>query len=123
MHRQAEIFVRYVLAASLMLALVLSPNAWSLSHNPDADAQVQADIAAHGHSHEDPADMGADMGADLSRIFHGHAHDVTDHDHNTAALVPRSAASMPLADRSRWALAPVRLKPGHAAGLERPPRG
>lgn len=123
MRRQAENFLRYMLAASLMLALVLSPNAWTASHKPDAAAaaaaQYQADIAAHGHSHADPVDLAAY----LSQIFHGHAHDVADHDHNTAFLPPRAAVGMPLPDRSRRALASARLKQGHAAGLERPPRG
>ncbi len=123
MRRQAEIFLRYMLAASLMLALVLSPNAWTASHKPDAAAaaaaQYQADIAAHGHSHADPVDLAAY----LSHIFHGHAHDVADHDHNTAFLPPRAATVSPRPDGARRALASTCMKQGHAFDLERPPRG
>ncbi|MCF6234658.1 MAG: hypothetical protein L3J36_16400 [Rhodobacteraceae bacterium] len=114
MHRQAEIFVRRMLAMALMLGLVLSLNGWSSSHSPEA-LVVAAQNQVGGHPHK--------AAVDLSYAFHGHAHEVADHEHHTAFLPPRTAQGHPLPDRSRRMLALARLKPGHAFALERPPRG
>tara|TARA_R110000868_G_scaffold189300_1_gene432200 strand:- start:4798 stop:5163 length:366 start_codon:yes stop_codon:yes gene_type:complete len=121
MARRLKITIHLVLTVSLTLALVLSSNLHSASHDPVAIAAIAAqhvaETGAHGHSHEETDSESP------SHAFHGHAHDAADHDHNVAFLPPRDASNRLILDSSQWLLALTRTWQGPAFDLDRPPRG
>lgn len=103
-----NIMIRSALAVMLVIALFMSPNAQSLSHDPIALA-----VAEHGHLHDD-----------LGAIPHAlHGHDVMDHDHTVAFLPPRETPKTTDTKDAPWRMAAVRLGQAAAFDLDRPPRG
>ncbi len=116
--------INAALACSLILALLLSANARTFSHEPVVMAVVAAlhdeETAGHDHSHAEPAHAETDG---LSHIFYGHVHDAADHDHNPAFLTPHKASGRVPAASARPLIADTRQWQGPAFGLDRPPRG
>jgi hypothetical protein len=119
MARFTKITIHYALMVSLTLSFVLSSSSHSLSHDPlvlaAISAQHEAEKVEHGHSHEEPISP--------VHIFHGHVHDVADHDHNGAFLFPPKASNRPTVSNSRWLIAATYTWRGPAFDLDRPPRG
>jgi hypothetical protein len=76
--------------------------------------EYHVEFEGHGHGHGEVSD--------LIQIYHGHPHDATDHDHNTAFLAPRSASDIPITDRTNWALDGDAMSDRRSAELDRPPR-
>ena len=118
MKRQVTVYLRVVLAISLAVGMFLSSNSRMISHDI-ADlvmivAEHYAEIEEHGHTHEDIVDV--------MHAYHGHAHDVADHDHNTAFLPPRAASGILGPPRTNWALAITALPDRREFDLDRPPR-
>lgn len=118
MGRQITCYLRFALATVLAVAITLSFSARLASHNPTdlslLAATQQIEIEEHGHSHDEIVSV--------IDAFHGHAHDVADHDHTVAFLLPDapSAGMRPVgANRN---LANVALPDRRQAGLDRPPR-
>lgn len=87
-------FTRYMkelLAVVLAVGIILSANSRSITHDTTELAKIvaeyHAEIEEHGHAHEDIAD--------LIHAFHGHHHEINDHDHNIAFLLPRESITTP----------------------------
>tara|TARA_R110002110_G_scaffold257206_1_gene473129 strand:- start:1935 stop:2309 length:375 start_codon:yes stop_codon:yes gene_type:complete len=112
------------LACSLILALLLSANARTFSHEPVFMAVVVAlheeETAGHDQSHAEVAHAETD---DLNHIFYGHVHDAADHDHNPAFLTPHNASGRAPADSARLLMADTRQWHGPTFDWDRPPRG
>lgn len=119
MKQQIGTLFRLMLTVTLAAGMLLSSNTRITSHDLPAQAQIvtdhQDDIAKHGHAHEDIVDM--------SLAYHGHGHDVADHDHNVAFLPTRIGSDMITSDRSAWVLVSNALPGRSAFDLHRPPRG
>jgi hypothetical protein len=111
-------YLRIMLTIALAVGMLLSSNSRMVSHDIIELAKIVADpsaeIADHGHAHEDIVDV---MDA-----YHGHAHDVADHDHNVAFLPPRPSSGIVLSTRTNWALANASMPDRRDSGLDRPPR-
>jgi hypothetical protein len=118
MYRRARDMFRFALTCALALVLMLSTNANSLSYDPVALGEViakhQAEIADHGHSHDDIEDV--------VHAFQSHHHEFADHDHGAAYLPPRARSEFVTPDKSNWALARTRLTDPRGFELDRPPR-
>ncbi|MDO9641164.1 MAG: hypothetical protein Q7J44_21770 [Pseudotabrizicola sp.] len=119
MKQQIGTLVRLMLTVTLAVAMLLSSNARIASHDLPELAQIVADhqtkIADHGHTHEEIVDV--------VHAYHGHGHDVTDHDHNTAFLLTRMASGVMQPNRSNWLVANNALPGRSVFDLDRPPRG
>ena len=112
-----------VLAFATAFGSLLPHASHSPSHDPVAlaaieaerHAQLEAEIAEHGHSHDD--------GEDHERVAgHSHGHNPADHSHETPTTPP-AAVPDGLAVASAWV--PTRPETVHLATtyrLERPPR-
>jgi hypothetical protein len=103
-----------MLCASLNAALAHLPN--RLAHAElDRHAQLQMEIAEHGHSHDDGWDEERHPG-------HHHGHDAADHSHD----VPNVPAGVVIPGRMAlrdWRDGPPRnINPDPAFRLKRPPR-
>jgi hypothetical protein len=111
-------YLRIVLTIALAVGMISSSNSRMVSHDITELAKIVTEhhdeIADHGHAHEDIVDV---MDA-----YHGHAHDVADHDHNTAFLSPRTSSGMIPPTRSGWALASYLMPDRKDFDLDRPPR-
>ncbi len=107
-----------VLTIALAVGMILSSNSRMAAHDVTELAQSAVDhgdeIEEHGHAHEDIVNV---MDA-----YHGHAHDVADHDHNTAFLQPRTSSGVELPTRTNWALASYAMPDRSGFDLDRPPR-
>ena len=118
MIRQATAFLRYALTIALALGMLLSSYARMTSHDVSNLAQIiaeqHAEIEDHGHAHGEISDV--------MQAYHGHAHDVTDHDHNIAFLPPRLESGVQMPTRTNWTLANYALPDRRSVELDRPPR-
>ena len=118
MKRQAISFLRTAITVALAVGVMLSSNAQSQSHEFAKIAAImaehQAEVENHGHAHEDIVD--------ILHVFQGHAHEMADHDHNTAFLPPRRSTGMIVLERASWSLAEIAFSDVRAYDLDRPPR-
>ena len=106
-----------VLAALVCLSLVIWSLAPSASHVPsvfEVVAEHTDMIADHGHSHG--------FEEDLVWALHGHSHDVADHDHSQAMLVPGAGAHPRVAWRDTARARASWEGPHRVYLIERPPR-
>lgn len=118
MKRKITGYLRGILAVALVVGIVLSANARSVTHDLGALAKIvadhQAEIEEHGHAHEDIVD--------LIHAYQGHSHEIADHDHNIAFLPTRDVIAAPLPTSTSWALAQYGMPDRRDHGLDRPPR-
>ncbi len=118
MARRITGYMRGLLAIVLAVGIVLSANSRSVTHDITELAKIvaehQAEVEAHGHAHEDIAD--------LIHAFHGHHHEINDHDHNIAFLPPRAPITTPLLTGTGLARADFGKPDLIEYGLDRPPR-
>ncbi len=102
---------------ALAVGMILSANSRSITHDFTELAKIvsehHAEIEEHGHAHEDIVD--------LMHAYHGHSHEVADHDHNLAFLPPRDVMSTPMPTSTGWAIAHDGLPDHRHYSLDRPP--
>lgn len=122
--RLLERVFRIVTVLAVALAVLSAPAGRSASHDPlalaaaeaERHAELAAEIAAHGHSHDD-----GDI--DEQSPGHAHGHDSADHLHDKAGAPPAFHAQASPATRNVTLMgvaAFVRETP--TSGLKRPPR-
>ncbi|MBZ8119853.1 hypothetical protein KUD11_14525 [Roseovarius sp. LXJ103] len=118
MKRQVNSVLRYAMIIALAVGIMLSPYAQSELHEfaeiAELLAEHQAEIEDHGHSHDDIVD--------ILHIFQGHAHEMADHDHNTAYLSPKRGLGFIAASSANWSLTETAASDRSAYDLDRPPR-
>ncbi|MBV1864697.1 MAG: hypothetical protein KUG74_09695 [Rhodobacteraceae bacterium] len=118
MIRQATVFLRYALTIALALGVLLSSYARITSHDVANLAQLStehhAEIKDHGRAHGEISDV--------MQAYHGHAHDVADHDHSIGFLPSRNVSGVRMPTRTNWALANDVLPDRKSVELDRPPR-
>ena len=118
MTRKIAAYFKGILVAALAVGIVLSANARSVTHDLTALAEIvaehQAEIEEHGHAHEDIVD--------LMHAYHGHGHEIADHDHNIAFLPHREAVAELLPTSASWKLAHNGMPDRRDHELDRPPR-
>ena len=118
MKRQVNSVLRFALTIALAVGIMLSSNAQSelqeFAEVAELLAEHQAEIDDHGHSHDDIVD--------ILHIFQGHAHEMADHDHNTAFLPPRRSAGIIAPSSANWSLTEIAASDRSAYDLDRPPR-
>jgi hypothetical protein len=111
-------YLRIVLTIVLAVGMILSSNSRMAAHDVTELTQIvighSAEIEEHGHAHEDIVIV---MDA-----YHGHAHDVVDHDHNVALMPSRPSSGIELPTRTIWALANAAMPDRKDSSLDRPPR-
>jgi hypothetical protein len=111
-------FLRAMMTIALAVGLLLSANSRSVTHDFTELAKVlaehHAEIEEHGHAHEDIVD--------LMHAYHGHSHEVTDHDHNIAFLPPREPSGSVMPTSTSWAMTSNAMADRTDYGLDRPPR-
>lgn len=109
--------MRQGLLALSCLALLVWTVAPTASHVPTVLETMQehaAMVADHGHSHG--------LEEDLIWAMHGHNHDVADHDHSQAVLMPARFALCDSETSAEWrGLSKANWSPP-LFRLERPPR-
>lgn len=119
MKRQIATFFQYTLTFALALGIVLSANARIVSHNPTDLAQIaaqeQTSIEDHGHDHDDLVDV--------ADAYHGHPHDMVDHDHSVAVLPQRREANYFTTGNTVWIKIASDLPDHKPIDFDRPPRG
>jgi hypothetical protein len=112
-----------MMAMAIMAALILAPLPIASAHDPVAlaaaemtrYAALQAEIAEHGHAHDDGEGQEQSSG-------HMHGHDPADHSHQTVYITGTASheSKLPAQD---W---PSSLSsvddPGTAFGIDRPPK-
>ncbi len=107
-----------VLAFALAVGMVVSSNSRLVSHDVTELAQIIAEhddeIASHDHAQDEIADV--------RHAYHGHVHDVADHDHTVSFLPPHEAAGFLEPKRANWALARYAMLDRRDFDLDRPPR-
>lgn len=103
---------------ALAVGVMLSSHAQSELHEfaeiAELLAEHQAEIEDHGHSHDDMVD--------ILHIFQGHAHEMADHDHNTAYLSPKRGLGFIAPSSTNWSLTETTVSDRSAYDLDRPPR-
>ncbi len=111
-------YLRGVLTIALVVGMILSANSRSVTHDFTELAKIvaehEAEIEEHGHAHEDIID--------LMHAYHGHSHEIADHDHNIAFLPPRECAGSIMPTSTSWAMANNLMSDRRDYGLDRPPR-
>ena len=117
-HRRTWQAARSLIALTTAFALMVAPLVVILTHGPAAQAtaaaSITAEIAAHGHTHDD-------AGRDSHDGPFG-GHNPADHDHQLQALIcPPANTLAPLPDKSKCALSDV-LRNIMPQGPLRPPR-
>ena len=107
-----------MLTIALAVGMMLSANSRSVTHDftelVKIVAEHHAEIEEHGHSHEDIVDV--------MHAYHGHSHEIADHDHNIAFLPPREASGALLPTSTNWAVSDSAMPDRRDYGLDRPPR-
>lgn len=110
-------WTRRVFVSLMALSLLVWSLAPSFSHQTDfllTEARAEAVHDDHGHSHGDSVDR--------YWSWHGHSHDVADHDHSSAILI-RNGSALPVTEyRLAGVLDPFVDPPNPVYRLERPPR-
>jgi hypothetical protein len=117
---------RAVLSLAVALAMAFGSLLPHASHSPphdpkafsaaeaDRHAQLEAEIAEHGHSHDD--------GEEHERTAdYPHGHNPADHSHETPTTPPGSAPFLPAMTRSWMPMPPHAADLGASYRLERPP--
>ena len=108
---------RHALAALICLLLVVWSVMPSLSHAPTVFQTIQDHldmVEDHGHSHG--------FEEDLYWAMHGHSHDVVDHDHSQAFLMPNPETRPSSAFSEPWLRIASTNGPTRQFRIERPPR-
>ena len=107
-----------MLTMALVVGMMLSSNSRSVTHDPTELAKIvaehHAEIEEHGHSHEDIVDV--------MHAYHGHSHEIADHDHNIAYLPPREASDTLSPTSTNWAMSDRAMRGRRDNSLDRPPR-
>jgi len=112
-----------VVAFAMAFGSLLPHASRSSSHDPVALAaaeaerhtQLEAEIAEHGHSHDD--------GEEHERVAgHSHGHNPADHSHETPTTPPGSAPVVPALVQAIMPTPPDTAHLGTTYRLERPPR-
>lgn len=121
--RLHSVALRVTIACAMALSLLLAPTGSSSSHDAFAIAKAEAErhlelaaeIAEHGHSHDD--------GWDSERVpGHLHGHNAADHLHDTPSHPPCiTALIVRTANSWRISAFPESLR-SHVFELYRPPR-
>jgi hypothetical protein len=118
MTRRITEYLRGLLTFALTVGMLLSANSRSVSHDFKELAKIvaehHAEIQEHGHAHEDIVDV--------MHAYHGHSHEIADHDHNIAFLSPRDPSGSIMPTRKSWAMANSAMPDRRDFGLDRPPR-
>ena len=118
MTRRITGYLRGMLTITLAVAMILSANSRSVTHDFTELAKIvaehHAEVEEHGHAHEDIVDV--------MHAYHGHSHEVADHDHNIAFLPPRSAVNTHMPTRTSWAMSNSAMPDRRDHGVDRPPR-
>ena len=108
---------RRLLVILSCMALILWSLAPTSSHVPTVIKTLQEHaemVATHGHSHG--------LEEDLIWAMHGHNHDVVDHDHSQAIILPARHTVTHAETSADWrTMALLHWSPPHFR-LERPPR-
>ncbi len=112
-----------VLAVAMAFGSLLPHAKRSPSHDPIAlaaveaerHAQLEAEIAEHGHGHDDGEDREQVAG-------HSHGHNPADHSHETPTTPPGNAPVVPAPVRILVPMTPQSAHPGATYRLERPPK-
>ncbi|PSM19725.1 hypothetical protein [Nitratireductor sp. StC3] len=112
-----------VLAVAMAFGSLLPHASHSPSHDPVAlaaveaerHAQLEAEIAEHGHSHDDGEDHEQVAG-------HSHGHNPADHSHETPTTPPGSSPDVPTLVQAIVPTSPDAAHLGASYRLERPPR-
>jgi hypothetical protein len=121
--RLHSVALRVVIACAMAVSLLFAPTGGSSSHDPFALAEIEAkrhlelaaEIAEHGHSHDDGWDSESEPG-------HLHGHNAADHLHDTPACPPTmTALIVRTGDPWRIGAIPQSL-PVRVFELDRPPR-
>jgi len=111
-------YLRGLLTIALAVGMLLSANSRSVTHDFTELAKIvaehHAEIKEHGHAHEDIVD--------LMHAYHGHSHEIADHDHNIAFLPPREPAGFVMPTSTSWMMAHSAMPDCRDYGLDRPPR-
>lgn len=111
-------YLRGLLTIALAVGMLLSANSRSVTHDFNELAKIvaehHAEIEEHGHAHQDIVD--------LMHAYHGHSHEVADHDHNIAFLPPREPSGSVRPTSSSWAMENSAMPDRRDYGLDRPPR-
>lgn len=109
--------IKNVSAALLCLSLVVWSVVPSFTHAPTIFETIQDHLEMvedHGHSHG--------FEEDLYWAMHGHSHDTTDHDHNSAFLLA-GRGSDPAPETSKiWRPSVSQTGPSRKFRIDRPPR-
>lgn len=118
MKRAITGYLKGLLTIVLATVMLASANFRSVTHDFTELAKMVAEhhveIEKHGHAHEDIVD--------LTHAYHGHSHEMADHDYNIAFLPPRDAMSTPMPTSASWATAHSAMQDRGYFGLDRPPR-
>lgn len=118
MTRQITGCLKGLLTIALAVGMLFSANSRSVTHDFTELAKIvaehHAEIEEHGHAHEDIVD--------LMHAYHGHSHEVADHDHNIAYLPPRDPSNSMMPTSKTWAMANSVMPDRRHFGLDRPPR-
>jgi hypothetical protein len=107
-----------MLTIALAVGMMLSANSRSVTHDHTELAKIvaghHAEIEEHCHFHEDIVDV--------MHTYHGHSHEIADHDHNIAFLPPREASDTLLPTSTNWAISDRAMRDRQDYCLDRPPR-
>ena len=110
-------YERHAFAAVLCLSLVVWSVMPSLTHAPTVFQTIQDHLAMiedHNHSHG--------FEEDLYWAMHGHNHDVVDHDHSQAFLMPNPETGPSTTFSEPWLRIASTNGPTRQFRIDRPPR-
>lgn len=121
--RLQSVALRVVTTCVMAVSLLLAPTGGSSSHDPHVLAQIEAErhlelaaeIAEHGHSHDDGWDSEARPG-------HLHGHNAADHLHDTPSYPPSTMAMLVQVGNAWRMTAFPELLTLRVFELDRPPR-
>ncbi len=108
---------RRVFVGLLCFSLVVWSIAPASTHAPKVLQTINDHlemIADHGHSHG--------FEEDLFWAWHGHSHDVVDHDHSQVVLTANIGLGVVFVPKDKWRLRTSRVDPFRDVRIERPPR-
>ena len=115
--------LRPIATLAIAIALIFAPLPLGPAHDPVSlaaaemarHAVLQAEIAEHGHAHDDGHEHEQSSG-------HMHGHDPADHSHQSV-FVPCSASHWSLLPAQCWPLTVSEIRdPATASAIDRPPK-
>lgn len=115
--------LRPIATLAIAIALIFAPLPIGSAHDPVAlaaaemerHATLQAEIAEHGHAHDDGHEHEQSSG-------HMHGHDPADHSHQSV-FVPCSASHWSLPPAQCWPSMVSEIRdPATGSGIDRPPK-